>query len=436
MILNFTKLLNIKIMRSKTFLIIIILLSVSCSVFSQIRYVDIIPDKELTSPTSGSGSNSYCLDIDSNMVNDYVFSAGWVGCECAPGVITYSKASNFYAYNGSFFSCSTKSEEQIIDSLTIGNLTGSSLLLARCCGLFIGCLSGSSSNKEFIPLKLKKNNQFFYGWVRVYCPYEGYMIIKSYAYNTVAGQPIIASENATGSIIGGDTICLGNSTDTLKLVGYIGTVNKWQKRLNNGTWIDIANPTSTYIDMPSSSGIWEYRAEVQHGSHLGFSAVGQVVVKTLPPTPTITQSGSLLSSSSPIGNQWYWNNNYIPGANGQHFTCSISGSYTVVVTINGCPSAPSEPVIVNVGIEEFNNKNGFDLFPNPVENKLTIKINSTDFFNSKFTVYDIHGQILLDQTLKQNNTQISISQLPNGIYLARLQLSNGSMAQKKFVVVK
>jgi hypothetical protein len=82
------------------------------------------------------------------------------------------------------------------------------------------------------------------------------------------------------------------------------------------------------------------------------------------------------------------------------------------------------------------NKNGFDLFPNPVENKLTIKINSTDFFNSKFTVYDIHGQILLDQTLKQNNTQISISQLPNGIYLARLQLSNGSMAQKKFVVVK
>ena len=60
----------------------------------------------------------------------------------------------------------------------------------------------------------------------------------------------------------------------------------------------------------------------------------------IPPTPTITPSGSttacdslLLTSSSASGNQWYLNGNVlIGGATNQTYSATASGSYTVAVT--------------------------------------------------------------------------------------------------------
>ncbi|MFY9311125.1 MAG: T9SS type A sorting domain-containing protein [Bacteroidia bacterium] len=65
------------------------------------------------------------------------------------------------------------------------------------------------------------------------------------------------------------------------------------------------------------------------------------------PTPTITQNGPVLTSSSATGNQWYLNGNIISGATSQTYTTTQSGSYTVVVTSNGCTSAASAAVTVS-----------------------------------------------------------------------------------------
>jgi hypothetical protein len=76
-----------------------------------------------------------------------------------------------------------------------------------------------------------------------------------------------------------------------------------------------------------------------------------------PATPTITPGGPttfcaggsvLLTSSAPTGNQWYLNGSLIPSATNVTYSATASGSYTVVTTVAGCPSAPSTPVVVTV----------------------------------------------------------------------------------------
>jgi glycosidase/fibronectin type 3 domain-containing protein len=75
------------------------------------------------------------------------------------------------------------------------------------------------------------------------------------------------------------------------------------------------------------------------------------------PTPTVLADGEvafceggsvLLTSDAPSGNQWYRNGAPIAGATGTSYSADTSGSYTVVVTIEGCTTAPSSPIAVTV----------------------------------------------------------------------------------------
>jgi hypothetical protein len=55
-----------------------------------------------------------------------------------------------------------------------------------------------------------------------------------------------------------------------------------------------------------------------------------------------------LTSSSATGNQWYLDGNPIGGETNQNLVVTASGSYTVIVTASGCPSAPSAATVVAV----------------------------------------------------------------------------------------
>ena len=78
-----------------------------------------------------------------------------------------------------------------------------------------------------------------------------------------------------------------------------------------------------------------------------------------PPTPVISPSGnisicqgssSILNSSSTSGNQWYLNGTAISGAVSSSETVKVAGTYTVISTVSGCSSSPSNSVnlLVNV----------------------------------------------------------------------------------------
>ena len=69
------------------------------------------------------------------------------------------------------------------------------------------------------------------------------------------------------------------------------------------------------------------------------------------------------------------------------------------------------------------------IFPNPVEDELTIKT-SADVINKIATVFDINGKRVLNLKLESNS--VDVSSLTTGIYFLRLE-SEGKTMKRKFI---
>jgi len=80
-------------------------------------------------------------------------------------------------------------------------------------------------------------------------------------YNSMAQSVSIG-----GSVNGGSSIYLCETTGTLTLTNYSGSILKWQKQLGSGSWTDITSTSATYSEIPVSAGVWNYRAVIQKGS--------------------------------------------------------------------------------------------------------------------------------------------------------------------------
>jgi hypothetical protein len=73
-------------------------------------------------------------------------------------------------------------------------------------------------------------------------------------------------------------------------------------------------------------------------------------------TPTITNNAGVLTSSIPTNNQWYLNNDLIPGATGTTFTPLVDARYKVILT--GAGSCPATSNIINLNVTNTCNNIG------------------------------------------------------------------------------
>jgi hypothetical protein len=60
----------------------------------------------------------------------------------------------------------------------------------------------------------------------------------------------------------------------------------------------------------------------------------------------------------------------------------------------------------------------FSLTPNPASNQITVNFNNA-IEEASLTLYDLRGRVTLLQKLTQNQLQIDISELKQGVYLAK-----------------
>ncbi len=84
------------------------------------------------------------------------------------------------------------------------------------------------------------------------------IIYEQFAYNGSAG----------GFIAGNDSISSGSSTGLMTLYSYNGSVLTWQRKMNNGSWSDIAGTSGLVLfeETPTGIGLWKYRVKVKYGS--------------------------------------------------------------------------------------------------------------------------------------------------------------------------
>lgn len=136
----------------------------------------------------------------------------------------------------------------------------------------------------------------------------------------------------------------GTSRDTV-------ASGKYATGITSGSYaIQNISLNYTSLAVPDTQIVIAFSSFYDHGgSHIGsafyIDSLAWVGCFMPPPTPTITQIGDTLISSSSFGNEWYLTGMPIPGANDQNYTAASNGIYTVSVTAGECAAVTSAPFL-------------------------------------------------------------------------------------------
>jgi len=213
------------------------------------------------------------------------------------------------------------------------------------------------------------------------------------------------------------TVCAGTS---VILTATGGTSYQWDNGVTQGVSFI---PTATTL----------YTVTVTNSN--GCTATDNVLitVNSIPPTPTISQNGNILSSTAPTGNQWYLNGTTIPGATNQTFNVVSNGTYYVIVTLNGCNSDTSNVVHYTSGIEDSNTGYELSIYPNPNSGIFHIVCDLETQKEVSFKVIDYLGKSLYYTEPKKYfgkiDKSINLSGLLSGIYKLIVTFDNEIVTQ-------
>lgn len=154
-----------------------------------------------------------------------------------------------------------------------------------------------------------------------------------------------------------------------------------------------------------------------------------------PAQPTITASGSDLSTAAAASYQWYYNGTLINGATSQNYTPAQSGIYVVRTTdANGCVYVYSQGYAYSISteVEELEGKN-ITLFPNPSTGIVDIDLNYQNPDKLTVQVYDGFGKLVFET---ENHSRIDLNQLANGVYNMSITIDHKKPVYKKVVLTK
>jgi len=155
-------------------------------------------------------------------------------------------------------------------------------------------------------------------------------------------------------------------------------------------------------------------------------------VNALPAVPSLVRdTANYLVSSSLVGNIWFRDGVILTDSNSR-FKPTVSGSYTLKTSQNGCVSAMSTPYyfivtnLINLSSSEF-----IKLAPNPVKNQINI-----DFVVKGYQRFNVDFYELSTGLLKHSNkgvfagSQLFIGHLSPGIYIVSVRSEDGKIAHK------
>jgi len=136
-----------------------------------------------------------------------------------------------------------------------------------------------------------------------------------------------------------------------------------------------------------------------------------ITVRTVQ-VPVASISGNVLSAS-PVPNatyQWYLGGGLVPNGDAGSIVVTLPGIYTVVASVDGCGSSPSNAVEYEIStgfrIAELPT---FELVPNPTDGPLTIRISATVL---AVEVWNSTGQMVL----QQQGSNVDLSAMAAGLY--------------------
>ncbi|MEI6061759.1 MAG: T9SS type A sorting domain-containing protein, partial [Bacteroidota bacterium] len=252
---------------------------------------------------------------------------------------------------------------------------------------------------------------------------------------TVAPLPATA-----GTITGTSPVCAGTQ-GVVYSVPAITNATSYNWVVPAGATIASGSGTNAItvnFALSAASGIMKVNGVNTCGS--GTSSPNYtLVVNPIPATPVITQHLDTLTSSANTGNQWYLNGVIIPGATGKKHIAVYTGTYTVIVTLTGCSSAPSNGILVlPVSIQDFELSHDFDVYPNPNQGQFNIKVMSAKPVELNIEIYNSIGTLLWKQEKVTIDgtyiTPVDLKAASNGVYMVALRSRDNTITRKVIVM--
>jgi len=169
----------------------------------------------------------------------------------------------------------------------------------------------------------------------------------------------------------------------------------------------------------------------------------QVNALSPPDQPTIEKVGmdSLRSSIAAAKYQWHFKGSPMEDKNQRTIGISEEGEYRLaVVSANGCISPFSDVKDVTIsdsgsGIAE-SKKRPFRIYPNPAEERITIRKRNSDFQALTLRLFNTQGKKVVQSSIPAGNGKgrINVSHLPAGVY--QLQIISEQQAWSTKIAVR
>lgn len=233
-----------------------------------------------------------------------------------------------------------------------------------------------------------------------------------------------------------DTSFCGTGIATLKAFGAGQSEDyKWYDSLSGGTLLQTNS--STFIS-PSISLTSAYYVTIYNTISLCESpSRTPVTVNVFPLSviPSITQNGTLLTSSSSMYYQWYLDGFIILGASAQNYIATQNGNYTVLANggNDSCSTFSSTVNVTNIGINELSSNNVFVVTPNPFNIQTTISFNK-EIKNGSVKIMDGLGRELKIINFTGNELIIEKGTMSAGIYFLKMMYGNNDIVNRMIVI--
>jgi hypothetical protein len=258
---------------------------------------------------------------------------------------------------------------------------------------------------------------------------------------TIYNVDVAALPASPNIVTGPSSICAGVSGVVFN-VSPINNALTYEWTFPNGATIKSgAGTSSVTVDFAinSSSGI----INVYGVNDCGVGPTSpdfNILVNTIPATPIVIRYSDTLISSSSSGNQWYLDGVAINGATGQEHIAVYTGTYHVVVTLNGCASIPSNSILVlPVSTNELLSADLLEIYPNPSNGSFNLNIHSNrnELFNIE--IYNQLGVLVWNKYDILTNgileIKVNIEGYPTGIYTIALRSKTDSV-YKRIIITR
>ena len=223
-----------------------------------------------------------------------------------------------------------------------------------------------------------------------------------------------------------------------------GNIQTWSWSFHDGGSSDAQNPLRSYAE----TGTFDVGLVINDGTATNeYDQQITIVENNLPENDISANGDVLISRRGAIMHQWFRDNVLIPGATGQTYdTQGEQGTYFVLTFDETCNriSLPFELRVTSIDedqIEQEKLDESINVFPNPANDYLDVKIEGYDIRNLQLTLVDPSGKLLATETHDRVNSssferRLDVSGRTDGFYILRFVVNEDIQVNRKVILAR